>query len=436
MTDHVDLTNAELHEPKGMLPLTGGAPDVGKVIVSKGDGTSEARKLDVSELEGEFKGLRTIHINKASDFPAAVAGVITLDDRVQYLIGDNISVGTDRFAVAPFTVIKGIDEDNGRIEYTGTGDMFTATDVTWLMEDLTITADNGRAFNHTETGGEFFRARNISVDADVLGSFSSTGDGVFLIENLIASSVTKGFTFAGNWNIFQMSIASDVQINGEFLDFAASTWNSIGLDSASVFLVTSGSTFIKGLANSGNINSGGLARVNNCVINNLGGGTILDTVTPDDVRWRFMGNQGIRDTRPDALMSMDANATETVIAVATTPVLIAGTWVEAAVSQFTTDAAGRMTFVGEVDARVPIDLIVSAQMASGSATDLSVCMYVNGVVVPETSMPINDVTTTKPDKGVSMWQYTFTNGDYVEFFIANDGGTANIIVTDAIARIN
>jgi len=52
MTNHVDLPNSELHEPKGMKPLTGGAADIGKVIVSKGDGTSEARKLTPTDIEG------------------------------------------------------------------------------------------------------------------------------------------------------------------------------------------------------------------------------------------------------------------------------------------------------------------------------------------------------------------------------------------------
>ncbi|AAM28404.1 hypothetical protein [Vibrio phage VpV262] len=52
MTDHVNLLDSELHEPKGMQVLTGGASDVGKVVVSKGDGTTETRKLDITEIEG------------------------------------------------------------------------------------------------------------------------------------------------------------------------------------------------------------------------------------------------------------------------------------------------------------------------------------------------------------------------------------------------
>lgn len=52
MTDHVNLPDAELHEPKGIKPLTGGSADVGKVIVAKGDGSSEARRLTIADIEG------------------------------------------------------------------------------------------------------------------------------------------------------------------------------------------------------------------------------------------------------------------------------------------------------------------------------------------------------------------------------------------------
>lgn len=52
MSYHALLGDSELHEPKGMQPLTGGAADIGKVLVSKGDGTSEARKLVADEIDG------------------------------------------------------------------------------------------------------------------------------------------------------------------------------------------------------------------------------------------------------------------------------------------------------------------------------------------------------------------------------------------------
>jgi hypothetical protein len=47
---HKDVAENNMHEPKGMTTLTGGASDVGKVVVSKGDGTTETRQIAVGEV--------------------------------------------------------------------------------------------------------------------------------------------------------------------------------------------------------------------------------------------------------------------------------------------------------------------------------------------------------------------------------------------------
>lgn len=51
MGRHSQLADSQLHEPKHIQTATGGATDVGKVIVAKGDGTSELRKLGQSDLD-------------------------------------------------------------------------------------------------------------------------------------------------------------------------------------------------------------------------------------------------------------------------------------------------------------------------------------------------------------------------------------------------
>lgn len=85
MTDHVDLADSELHEPKGMQGLTAGASDVGKVVVSKGDGTSEARKLKASEIdELEIAALSGTYFD--SNMSTATV-VVATEEKQYYLIG-------------------------------------------------------------------------------------------------------------------------------------------------------------------------------------------------------------------------------------------------------------------------------------------------------------------------------------------------------------
>lgn len=51
--EHVNITNADCHEPKHITDTT--AADVGKVITAVGDGTSELRFLQESEVDGKIR---------------------------------------------------------------------------------------------------------------------------------------------------------------------------------------------------------------------------------------------------------------------------------------------------------------------------------------------------------------------------------------------
>ncbi len=63
MTLHNSLTGVELHEPINMSDATAGAADVGKTVVSKGDGTSEVRKITLAELDSGAATNRQIGVS-------------------------------------------------------------------------------------------------------------------------------------------------------------------------------------------------------------------------------------------------------------------------------------------------------------------------------------------------------------------------------------
>jgi hypothetical protein len=435
MAEHKDLPNDQLHEPLHIKDLTAGSADVGKVIVAKGDGTSEARKLLSTDVD--FLPVREVIVNSVDDFPAAVGGVITLLDRVQYTICDNFSIGTDRLVLSPFTVIRGIDQDNARIEYLGTGNMLTMNDITYLIQDVTLSAPNGTYFDHNDSSGVFAKFDNIQLDDDgAIGTFNSSGGSNFLANSILFGTHTVGLTLQGSWTTFTIKVgAGTIAGSGTLIDFGSATCSSIDIDSKLVAIAAPTATFVSGLANNGNINAGGLGRLTNCTILNLGGGTVLSGITEDDTRWRFLNNLGIRNSRPDALESFSGSAAVTTITTAATPVKINATWTDDRKSQFTQAADGRLTFVGEADTTMPITLVANLQMDSGSATDCKIFIAINGAVVG-VGIPINGVTTSKPVSGTDIWQAVFTNGDYVEAWVENTLGTANIVVTDAVLRVN
>jgi hypothetical protein len=84
---HKDVAENNMHEPKNMSTLTGGATDVGKVAVSKGNGTTEARKLKMSELsDGAVYGEMEIIQN------ATVIAVPLAVDTTLYTTTDYVNV--------------------------------------------------------------------------------------------------------------------------------------------------------------------------------------------------------------------------------------------------------------------------------------------------------------------------------------------------------
>ena len=97
MAIHRDLPNSELHEPKHIQAAT--APgDAGKVIVAKGDGTSELRKLVRADIPSIDQALTDLE-NAASGGATGLAGVyidaamatatvdVTIEGKKYYFIG-------------------------------------------------------------------------------------------------------------------------------------------------------------------------------------------------------------------------------------------------------------------------------------------------------------------------------------------------------------
>ena len=197
-------------------------------------------------------------------------------------------------------------------------------------------------------------------------------------------------------------------------------------------MVTGGIGF-KGAAASANIPVGSIGRISNVTVPS--GGTPIDTLSTDDIRWSYSGNGQIPDTKQEAFITMSGNVTETVIGVIGTKVLVAGAWVEQEISQFTSTAAGRLTYVGERSVNDPIIISVSSVMVSGTDTDVSYCLYKNGAEVVGSGQP-DTIRSGRTGNTAVIWQDTIEQGDYFELYVANLENTINIIVQDVKFLIN
>jgi len=132
-----------------------------------------------------------------------------------------------------------------------------------------------------------------------------------------------------------------------------------------------------------------------------------------------------------AQSTMHGNATDTVIAVAGTAVLTAGTWVTGLLSSFTATTAGRLTYSGVPTAVVGVQASVTLKPVSGTNKSISVYLAKNGAVV--TAARITRTVSTAETGNMSLfYNISLATNDYLEIFVANDTDTIDVLVTDAL----
>lgn len=385
-------------------------------------------------LTGTPVSTKTVVVAQTSDFPAASAGVITLAAETEYQIVNDVDIGTDRFVVSDGTVISGADSAVITLTYTGTGAMFTSTEMSWRVGRITLSCINGSVFDVTDAAG-FSTAQLIDMTVSKCVTVGTVaGGGAIQLNNVAFPSIsTFGIAFSGNVNAFICVLCIGLLDAGTFFDLGTATFNTISIESNLFNFSGGGTALISGLTASGNINASGFATL----LNNrmVGLATPLTGVSVDDALWSFSLNDEIADTRSDALLSLQSNATATTIAVSGTPVLVAGTWVVESTSQMTGTTGGRATYDGDKDARLPVTASVTVEPASGGAADISVYIAVNGSVVTN-SKRTGSASSGNPSSITAPWQLNFTSTDYVEVFVANDSSTVDILASSAILRVD
>lgn len=418
---HRDIPEAQLHEPKGVSTAS-----LGHVYVATGTGTGVWKDIAPSIK----------FISAESEFETQDATTITLESQTVYIMSAAVTT-SKRFIVQDEAVLTAINVLGPTLTYTGTGDMFTGTDASFTIRDIRIDHPNGNGFNFTD---------NVGGQKLFINSFVRTNSGVkygtfnnmqtVLIDSSSTLDMDDGVTITGANN----QITS---IDKFFIGTTSASCIAIELDSTfrsptveindMVVSGVPGTIAISGLAASGNIPAGSIAQVTNCEF--LGGITILQNIQVNDIRWSFQNNAGLADTLEDCLLSLNNNATATTISVASTPVKVAGTFVVERASKYTGDTTGRATYDGERDFVTPVDIVTTIEAASGSNKDIKVYLALNGSVIANSGKN-NRVGAGDPKSTTALWQLSLSENDYLEIWVSNETDTTNLIVKDAILRVN
>jgi len=320
--------------------------------------------------------------------------------------------------------------------------MFTAVDSNVLLANGRFDCPNGKFHDWSQdvTAGLQGHINNVIVDScDTFGDldnlFSITIDNVFC-----PAVTTTGQTLTGaNWGSISISRFALVSAAAGFkgIDLGSAISINIELDNLIFQNATGGSVGLSGLASSGNLPAGSLATLTNSTFD--GAITALENISDSDIRWNFDNNTDIPNTRIDGLLSMQGNATETTIASSSTDgsnsVLIAGTWTVQDVSKMSGTAAGELTMLSEVSAKMPIVSSVSVEPASGGNIAISAYYSFDGVVDVNTKRS-GSASSGSPASITMPWQKSYLENATVEIHVENNDSSTNILVSSAIMMVN
>ena len=398
----------------------------------------EKINAQMTELFANFDAIKVIYISQESDFPTQDASTITLEEGLLYFATGSFSTGK-RFICEDGSSITALNQFGVVITYTGTGNMFSGTDVNWKIQDIGLDCPNGgQYFNFADTvilnTHIFWCTHVIGLTCGKFGTLTSLASFV-ITDTSVTGDASDGLSvFGASWRVWRMQNAGFLTTSPTFIgvDLGTATASAVGIGPMVVVGGGGvGTVGISGLANSGNIIAGNLGRVDQT--NYIGNVTPLSGLTNEDIRWQFSGNDIIPDTIVDAMVSLNSNTTETIIATINTPVLAAGTWTCERGALYSCTTAGRVTLDSERDVVTPVDIAITIEAASGTNIDVTAYVALNGTVIAN-SAKSNKVGGSDPRSISVLWQLNLTTGDYLELFVENNSGTTNLIVTSAILR--
>ncbi len=420
MVVHNAMTGSELHETKGAAAAT-----KGQVLVASGAGTAAYQALLGN----------VVHVNLLSDLPTAAAGKITLLANTTYLLGASVNIGTDFLLFSNGSGIQCLGAFTSTLTYTGTVPMFQGDNANARIKDINLlcAASNVYGWSDSTPGTSIIIITDVLVIACLaVGVFNDIN--TLVINGSTVVSCTTGISYTGSSiSGTRLSSINFISTSVTFigLDFTGATLNNVNIDGM-VMSGGAGSIGIKGDAGSVNLATDRIGHVSE--VQFQGVTTPLSGITIDDVRWNFQQNGDLADTMPDALTSLTANATNTVIAGANTPTLVLGTWTQARASQYATTAAGRITLNSERDVVTPIDATISIEPVSGTNKILRAYIALNGTVITASGLSTH-VDVSDPKILTIPWQVNLSKDDFLEVFVENETDAVDILVSDATFRV-
>lgn len=425
MTDHLLLSDGELHEPKGMQPLTGGSADIGKVIVSKGDGTSETRKLSLTDLE---ETLQIVYVSTETDFPAPVGGFIPLAARTAYIITQDMTVS---FPLCHTGVVQmeALNSGLATISYAGVLPFLNNKNDDGnddlRIDNLTINCPSAPLFGFIgpTVGSGDIRMESCDVVCATLGTLENVG--IFQLNQMENTISTTGLVFTGGITtpIINMTNLLNIMAAGTFFDITGVTIAGGRIEFVQVLEVGAPVVAINSTG-AADVTAGSLFTVSTCLFSvstPLAGG-----VTTTASRWEFRNALPIQDTQTAGTAYLDTTETVAISVIGQFEQILGGNWQSVNFTDaISVDTDGIITYNGERPVAVSITATATVSKVGGGSDEIDVRLAQNGVTLPYTEGRTQNTTPTQVTcTAILQLQPT----DTIELQVANSTSTADIVV--------
>jgi hypothetical protein len=424
------------------------APNFRSIVAGSGITVgASAGRIQISATDIP-QATKTITVYEESDFGAPVAGVYTLDADTDYFIVSDITTNNSFYGEGTVQ-LRGTGDRIASLTYTGAGTMFVFDNPQVRMFNLTINCNSSPTstwLEVTSDGSGSMAGERVDIMASNLGEVSDLGFFDFGTSGFnITDSGGYGLKFLGTTGgIFGLSNPFIFNMgNGIIFDLGTVVFEKIDIQDPVIFNTNPSATFISGLPDSGNISSvgtGGTGTVRDGQIN----GSIVEFsgIDSDDDRWIFKGNNTIRDTRRDAIVSTQGNTTATTISALSQPEKMVSVFSELRASGFSSDATGTITNTQTKGVVAPVTMSISGRM--DSSTDKDCIFYIAKGVAPLDSSDIITETAieislhrTKTYSATLVWQGVIEAGESIELWGEQvEGPVDDIILRAASIRID
>lgn len=387
----------------------------------------ESIEFRIDQLERSGGGLRdgsVVFVSEKSDFPTAVAGVITLPDNVTYFITDVVDLDGDRLVCGQNTTIIGGSSENCRIKSTGLSGTALITSVYSLpIRSVTIEADVALDLNGdgVTTALDWFGVN--FTDCGTVGTIANYSNFIMQDSALLNSG---GLTFDGTIGTIgftQCLFNVNTGNTGIILPSTLTITRRFRITYSS-FVVLSGETGIDADITATIPTESYILDT----VNFAGGGTYLAGLDHTSNDSLFVSCVGITNTAVNGQLYMQGNATATTIAATNTFYKVEGTTSASADNSKFSHSNNRLT----CDAIISRKYLVQATLDFTSGNN-NICEFgfydsqLAGIRTPSR-------TKGTANSGGRAENITFfcvvnmSSGDYLEVHCANTSSTTNITV--------